>query len=331
MLPLILGLTFLGSLYIGYSLLQLLGEGQGSVNRRLRDIARQRETTDPTNPSWPAAQAPHPPAPRGQRLLTRIEDLTNTHLAKYNLVKNTQDKLRLADLKYRVSEFMASIGLCALVFCALGYGISRSPIAAALLGTLGGLLPFAYLNRVVDRRLKLFGSQLPDAISIISNSLKSGYSLLQAMDMISQELPPPMSREFKQVVRECRLNVALEDALANLLHRVKSRDLEIMVTAVLIQKQVGGNLAEVLDNINTTIRDRIRILGEVRTLTAQGKISGMVISLIPVGLAFLLYLLNPAYMRPLFVQPLGQAILGVALVLQVIGVLIVRRMINIEI
>lgn len=329
---LILIATFIGSLVITYDVVHLFGSRQNIVKKRVLDVARQRNNISVT----PIERIENivmksESTSRKTVYVTRLEETIVIFLAKYNLTNNLTEKLRRADLKFRVSEFTAVIAGSVIAAGLLGYIISRNILLALVICPLGVLLPLQYLNYMVEKRVRVFTGQLPDAISITSNALKSGYSFLQAVDMVASELPAPVSQEFNQVVKECRLNVSLEDALGNMLQRVKSRDLEMMVTAILIQREVGGNLAEVLDNINATIRDRLRILGEVRTLTAQGKISGIVISLIPAVLAFLLYVINPSYMLPLFLHPFGQAILGVAIVMQFIGINIIRRIINIEV
>ncbi|MGI5838278.1 MAG: type II secretion system F family protein [bacterium] len=332
MRELILIITFIGSLFVAYDVVALAGFRSGAVRQRVLDVARQRNgvTAEPI-PRVTKVIKKFEIDRRKWVYASRLEEIVTAFLARYNIAANLAEKLRRADLRYRVSEFLIVIAGCTVAASLLGFLLGRSALAAFLFLPLGVLVPVQYLNHKVEKRGRLFINQLPDAISIISNALKSGYSFLQSVDMVSGELPAPVSQEFAQVVKECRLNVSLEDALGNMLQRVNSRDLEMMVTAILIQREVGGNLAEVLDNINTTIRDRLRILGEVRTLTAQGKISGIVIACIPAVLAFLLYTINPSYMRPLFIHPLGQALLGTAVVMQIIGLNIIRRIINIEV
>jgi len=181
------------------------------------------------------------------------------------------------------------------------------------------------------KRRKAFNSQLGDALILIANSLRTGYSFMQASDMVAQEMRPPISSEFARAVKEMNLGVTIEEALANLGKRINSEDLDLVLTAVLIQRQVGGNLSEVLDNIARTIRERVRIRGEIRTLTAQGRISGVIVSLLPIVLGLIIYLLNPEYVKLLFVHPFGKILLGVAGLGQVIGILVIRRIVDIEV
>jgi tight adherence protein B len=154
---------------------------------------------------------------------------------------------------------------------------------------------------------------------------------MQAADMVAQEMRPPISTEFARTVKEMNLGITMENSLGNLAKRIESEDLDLVMTAVLIQRQVGGNLAEVLDNIARTIRERVRIRGEIRTLTAQGRVSGIIISLLPLVMGVIIYVLNPTYIRVLFVNPIGQIMLGVSLAGQVVGILIIRRIVDIEV
>ena len=239
-------------------------------------------------------------------------------------------KLRKADLKLQVSEFMViKLGL-GLLSGLVGFALAGTFAALLFLG-LGLWLPEYYLATRASARVKSINGQLPDTLSIMSNSLKSGYSFLQAMDVVSRELPPPISHEFGQVMKETRVNVSVEDALQNLVRRVPSDDLDLVVTALMIQRQVGGNLAEVLDKINSTIRERVRLKGQIRTLTAQGRLSGMVVSLLPVGLGFVIYLIDPGYIKPMFSNVPGQVMLGFAALMQGIGILIIRAIVSMEV
>ncbi|MEW5988919.1 MAG: type II secretion system F family protein, partial [Chloroflexota bacterium] len=192
-----------------------------------------------------------------------------------------------------------------------------------------------------NRRLRAFNGQLSDTLNLWVNSLRSGYSVLQGMEAIATELPPPVSKEFERVIQEVRLGLSLNQALSNMLRRVPSDDLDLVVTAVNIQREVGGNLAEILDIISYTIRERVRIKGEIRTLTAQGRFSGWVVSLLPIGLALLLYKINPTYMSGLFgkgapwvlpgVLPCGWLVVGIGLMFIGAGVLAVKKIVDIEV
>ncbi len=184
---------------------------------------------------------------------------------------------------------------------------------------------------MAKKRIKLLNNQLGDAIMLLSSSLKAGYSFFQAVDTVTKEMSGPISEEFVIMQKEVNLGVSTEKALENLVQRVGSDDLEMVITAVLIQRQVGGNLSEVLDNISTTIRDRIKIKGEVRTITAQGRVSGLVLSLLPIVLGVLVYMINPSHMQVLFTNPFGIILLVYSGIMELIGIFIIRKIVRVEV
>jgi len=198
-----------------------------------------------------------------------------------------------------------------------------------------------YISSAANKRMNSFNGQLGDTLNLWVNALRSGYSVLQAMESIATEMPVPISREFERVVQEVRLGLGLEEALMNMYHRVPSEDLDLVITAVNIQREVGGNLAEVLDTISFTIRERVRIKGEIKTLTAQGRISGWIISLLPVGLSAILYLMNPDYVSQLWVKeapwifepvfPCGWVVIGIAITLIGIGAFAIGKIVDVEV
>jgi len=240
-------------------------------------------------------------------------------------------RLRRAGLSLRVGEFVTLALACAVALAAIGGSLASSLLVAMVAGGLGLAAPFLFLGRREAARVRAFNQQLPDALGIVANSLRSGYSVLQAMAVVAREMPAPIATEFEQVVREVRVNIPLDQALAHLLERVDSADLDLVVTAVLIQRQVGGNLAEVLDRITATIRDRVRILGEIRTLTTQGRISGWVVAALPVGLGAIIFVLDSSYILLLFNHPLGLAMIGTAVVMQLLGFWAIRKVVNVEV
>ncbi|MCS7071578.1 MAG: type II secretion system F family protein, partial [Anaerolinea sp.] len=177
-----------------------------------------------------------------------------------------------------------------------------------------------------------FENQLPDTLGLWVNALRSGYSVLQSMEAIGRDAPEPTSVEFKRVVQEVQLGIDMEDALEHLLNRVESEDLDLVVTAVNIQREVGGNLAEILDVISHTIRERIKLKGEIRVLTAQGRITGYLISFLPIVLALFLYAINPNYMGNLFENRMcGWPMLGAGLAMIGIGMAIIQKIVDIDI
>lgn len=244
--------------------------------------------------------------------------------------KALEEELARADLPLRPEEFagimvLSSLGLGLIVYLGLG-----KPLVSLLMGGIGVFLPWGTLRLRQGRRLNKFNLQLPEALLTMANALRSGFSFLQAMDLIRREMPGPISREFGLALLEINWGTDTEKALLNLAQRVKSEDLDLVITALLIQRQVGGNLAEVLENISHTISERVKIKSEIKALTAQGRISGFIISLLPLALAAIIQMLNPSYLNPLFSTRAGLIMLMVAATAQIIGVLLIRRIVHIE-
>jgi len=253
---------------------------------------------------------------------------------------NMQRDLARADLKLTVAEFILVKLLCALVGAGIGAFIGRAdPVAlftSALVGAVVlSFLPNIYVNFSAKRRIASFNNQLGDTITMMANALRGGYSFLQTLDMVGREAPAPMSAEFRRVVQEVGLGRSTEEALFNLMRRMPSDDLDLLITAVNIQMEVGGNLAQILDTIGHTIRERVRIKGEINTLTAQGRISAWVITGLPIGLAIFISVVNPSYMAPIFtfgMPPEQWCCLPVAsLVMIVIGYFAIMKIMDIEV
>ncbi len=249
-----------------------------------------------------------------------------------------------ADLRLKVSEYLAiwigsTLGIPLLMILLSPFiQAFSSPLVWVIGAVIGFMLPRFWLSRRRAGRLKAFNGQLADTITLIANALRAGSSFLQAVEMVVRETRPPISTEFGRVIREVNLGLPFDQALENMLRRVRSDDLELMVTAISIQHQVGGNLAEILDSIAFTIRERIRIKGEIRTLTAQQRMSGYVVGFLPFGLAGLLYIIAPNFMKPMFQKPpemlglpLGVIVLALALTAMLTGFMIIRRIVDIEV
>jgi tight adherence protein B len=241
-----------------------------------------------------------------------------------------QRDLARANLKLRVGEYYyirigASLALGVILF------VLRDPISGVIGFVLGYFLPRFWVGRRISGRLGAFNKQLPDTIVLLSNSLRAGSSFLQSIELVSREGAAPMSEEMGRVVREVNLGLGMEEALQNLVRRIKSDDLDLMVTAIGIQQQVGGNLAEILDTIAFTIRERVRIKGEINTLTAQGRISGYLVAFLPIGLGAALNAINPAFMAPLFTETIGRILIGVGAVMMTIGFLAIRKITDIKV
>jgi tight adherence protein B len=265
-------------------------------------------------------------------------------LERQGLAANLAVEIARADLKLRPAEFVAAWIASPFVFVGAAFVLGqffagfRNPVALAVFFLIGAYFPRFYLRYRQGKRVKAFATQLPDTITLLANSLRAGSSFLQGIELVTRESRPPISEEFERVVREMSLGVALQPALANLVRRVKSEDLELMVTAINIQSQVGGNLATVLDSIAFTIRERIRIQGEIQTLTAMQRYSGYVITLLPVGLAGILFLISPSYIskmldKPpeLFGLPAGVIFFIIGGISMAMGYVLIRRIVDIKV
>jgi tight adherence protein B len=196
---------------------------------------------------------------------------------------------------------------------------------------LGFYLPRWYLRKKQRERLAKFNSGLPDMLSTIVGSLRAGFSFQQALKSVTEEAESPIKEEMETVLKEMQYGSSLEDSLNSLKDRMPSEDLDLMIQAILIQRQVGGNLATVLEKIVETIRDRMKIQGHIKTLTAQGKLSGLVVALLPVGLGFLLYLIEPEYIGALFKHPIGLALMGAGVISGSIGFILIKKITTIEV
>lgn len=204
----------------------------------------------------------------------------------------------------------------------------RALVGGAILGY---LLPRTILRMLKNKRLKKFDEQLTDALGTLSNSLKAGFSLVQALEMLSREMNPPISQEFGLMLRENKLGVHLDKALQNMTERIQSNNLDLVVTSIIIARTAGGNLAEIFDRIAETIREISRLEGKIDALTAQGRLQALILGLLPVALGFIMYLLDKPSMSLLFTDPLGWGILGIIMLFEGIGTYIIWRIISIDI
>lgn len=244
-------------------------------------------------------------------------------------------ELARADLKFKPGEYIAVMVIAAFVMGVVGYYIGTQSIIVAILGVaFGAFLPRIYVKREQSKRLVRFDSQLADMLNLMVNGLRAGYSNLQAMEAVSREMPNPIADEFRRVVQEISLGVPTERALDNLLRRIPSDDLDLVITAMNVQREVGGNLAEILDTISHTIRERVRIKGEIRVLTSQVMYSGRFLSLMPLIVIGILYLLNREYMMEFFKPesvPCGYIALGVGALMIISGYFVMNKIGQVEV
>src|SRR5947199_3296396 len=311
------------------------GNGSG-VSARLERYASARESGSST-------------ASSGSGGLSELLE-KSVALAQLNRVVEARDfganlarEIARADLKLKVSEFLgiwagSTIGVpLIMIFLSVGVPPLRNPLILLVGGIVGFFLPRLWLGRRKGGRLNAFNKNLPDTITLIANALRAGSSFLQAIELVVRESRPPISTEFGRVIREVNLGLPFEQALENMVRRVKSDDLELMATAISIQHTVGGNLAEILDSIAYTIRERVRMKGEIRTLTAQQRLSGYVVAGTPTALVGFLFVAAPNFMKPMFEKPpellglpAGVIILVFGGFMMFVGFMLIRRIVDIE-
>ncbi len=302
--------AFLGVLLLVIGFYQARG-GKSSARRRLETLERY---------AAPQAESAVPLALREQGSAW---------------AERTRSQLERAGLALKLHEYVALRVLVALVafviVLALGNGHALGFLLGIAVGVVGYMLPAFYVRMRITRQVRKFNDQLADMLTMVSNSLRAGFGLLQGLDLAAEQSQPPMSTELYHLLRDTRMGASIETALESMGERVGSYDLDVVITAILIQRSVGSNLSEVLEKVAHTIRERARIQGEINTLTAQKKLSGLIIAFMPAAFVLMMLAVNFDYMSALFTDPLGRFLLIVAIALDVIGILIIKRIVSIDI
>ncbi len=299
-----------------------LSSEQSLVEERL---GRYVQTEKPTRQTTRQNQAP-------------LTDWINRRVQGSSLGERLSKDLARADLKLKPGEYIA-----VMIISAFGVGFvawylgGQVVIVGIVAAIFGFFIPVMYVKSQQGRRLERFNQQLPDMLNLVVNGLRAGYSTMQALESVSKELPPPICDEFRRVVQEMQLGVPMERALDNLLRRIPSDDLDLVVTAINVQREVGGNLAEILDTISFTIRERVRIKGEIRVLTTQVMYSGRFLAVMPIFVLVILYFLNREYMMDFFrkdynaVLPCGYIALTVGALMIIAGYFVMNKISQIEV
>jgi len=267
---------------------------------------------------------------------TPLTDWVNAKVETSERGERIAKSLARADIKMKPGEYIGLIIIAAIVTGFVAFFLGGGGVPAILFGLvgamLGGFLPGMYVKRQQSQRLQKFDNQLGDMLNLMVNGLRAGFSTMQAMEAVSKELPPPICDEFHRVVQEMQLGVPMERSLDNLLRRIPSDDLDLVITAINVQREVGGNLAEILDTISFTIRERVRIKGEIRVLTTQASYSGKMLSFMPLGVMGILYLMNRVYMMEFFVHGVcGYIPLGIAGMLIGAGSFVMGKLADVDI
>jgi len=260
----------------------------------------------------------------------QIEKTKKENPTQRKRLEKLADELYVAGIALRAEEFILIWILAAAAIPLLFLFFGANPIVCVGLVLVGAAAPIAYVKYKRHNQLGKIDKQLIDAVVIISNSIRAGMSFQSAMQNISEEMEPPISKEFARVCRETKLGMSLEASFDKMIARTGNKDLELICNAVIIQRQIGGNLAEVLENISATIAERIRLRGEIKAMTASGTLSGYIIGALPIVMLLMLMFLNPAYVSTLFSTPAGRVMLVVSAVMETIGFIIVRKIVNIK-
>lgn len=292
--------------------------GSGVAGARLRKLSPDRDSS------------PDVPSVTGMPREDSMPTVTGL-LSGHGMTERLYTELSAAGLPIRPSEFLGIVIACVIVSQVVAVFVVGSVLAHVLFGLVAASIPVVVLKVLQARRRAAFEAQIVDCLVMTASSLRSGFSFLRAMQLVARETTPPISTEFQRAINEMNVGRPLEDALRGIVARVKSYDFDLVVTAVLIQHQVGGNLAEILETIAATIRERMRIVGEISALTAEGRLSGAILVLLPITLGFVLTAIRPVYMSTLVKEPIGHYIIAVGLLAQVIGAVIIKKMLVVDI
>ena len=301
-------------------LLEYRSRNRQALARRMRYYAGDMETQEAPKARKALAERFRELLRNGGRLLSNIRH-----------ARGLDFKMQKAGIPLLGTEFLLLLGISIVLSAVIAYIISKRWYVGVIIALLVVMVEWIYVLLKINRREAAFTNQLGDCLMMVANAMRAGFSFLQAMDLVSKEMEPPMSDEFKHVMRDINLGASVERALDDMDQRVSSPDFSLVVTAVLIQQQVGGDLAHILDTISDTIQDRIRMRREVRTLTAQGRMSGWVLAALPFALAALISVTNPSYLEPLFQERIGQIAIVGAIFMVVIGFFVINRIVDIDV
>ena len=266
-------------------------------------------------------------AERFKNFLTR----SAAPLANFTPIQLLDIKMRQAGIPLLGGEFLVGVFLVAVITTFGVWMLTLDRLIAGLAGVLAAAILWGIISFRIGRGKQIFIAQLGDALTTISNALRAGYSFQQSMDAVAKEMEPPISEEFFQVTREVSMGMPLETSLEAMNKRMDSSDFALVVTAVIIQREVGGNLAQILDTISDTISERIRMKREMFTLTAQGRLSATVIFVLPFAIGIFMYCIQPSQIMILFENPFGRIALGVSFLLELIGVFVIQKILNVEV
>jgi len=303
----------------------------GSAARQKQDRERESRMRAVLQPGQQQASTGAAGPQTGGRIPTEVTKFGTRFAESRGFSERLDAELEAAGVSLRSGEFVVASAIAALVFGVLGAALLRSPLLALVVAAIGGAFPTILLRSALKKRAEKLREQLPDVLTIMASSLRAGHSFLQSLDTVAKEIAQPAAAEFQRVVAEVRLGRPVEDALEALAERVGSPDFRWAVIAVNVQREVGGNLAEILDTVADTLRERAMLRRQIKVLTAEGVLSAWVLGLLPFAIALYMYAVNPSYIGLLFESFYGLVMVGVALGLLVAGVLWMRKIVNIDV
>jgi tight adherence protein B len=254
-----------------------------------------------------------------------LERLTNS-----KFMQKEKSLLEQSGVPIKIEEYLSICLLSGVFIIFISFMIFKNVFPAIALGLLGGFFPGLWIRLAKKRKAARMEVQLLNAVILLGNSLRSGQSFMQALDVVQRETPVPLGEEFHRIIRETTMGVRIEEALRNFSIRMDSREIDLLVTGILVQREVGGNLGEILDIIADTIDKRIKMRKKIQALTSQGRLSGWIVSLLPVALIMLIYIPNPDYAQVMLNSPLGRVMLGAGFVMIIIGSMIIKKVVNID-
>jgi tight adherence protein B len=311
----------LGATIFAVGLAVALGSGSGTHIRSRLEVALSGEA--------PIESSPVDPLRKGPESAGIFEFIVSGEWL-VDISKN----LYKADSQLKPVDFLAlRVAMAGLGFAVpyLFMGGVVGLLVAAAAAIVGYKAPQIWLNKRAEGRAKKLEEQLPDTLSMVSNSLKAGFGLLQSLSLAIEQLEHPISTELAQTVHETNIGSSIDQAFLDLSARLESYDFDLVVTAILVQRSSGGNLAEILSTVAETMRERVRIRNEIVTLTAQQKMTGIVIGMLPVGVGGLFLMVSPEYITPLWTEPIGKVALGAAVVLETVGIMVIQRILDIDV
>jgi tight adherence protein B len=310
-----------GMMLVFYSVVTLLKDVRGADRKKLRDRLREEDARKHANRiEQSIAKQANPDTNLARQLLARI-----------SLTKKIAKALLQADLNFSAESFLTKIFIIVIIILGIGFFLKFPYYIVLPLAFFAYYLPVFVIKFMANRRMAKLINQLPDVFELVSQALRAGHSLASGIQLVGKQLPEPSGMEFSRIFHEQNLGIKIEEALSNFADRTDQLDIRFFVTAVLIQRQTGGDLAEILDKIGEVIRDRIKIMGQVKALTAEGRMSGWVLSVLPFVVFLAAWAMNPVYAGVLLYEKEGQFMLGTAIFFQVVGMLMIKKIVNIKI